>query len=112
MDNERVQQWLHNKLGRLNRFWLGFASGIVAPILTLLVTYYLNFEHYSPEEFYTFLLQFRILTKLLSLCVLPNLGIFFLFLYPDFRKAAMGTLTATFVLSIIIIGLQAILGLL
>ncbi|MGC8802625.1 MAG: hypothetical protein ACP5PS_02465 [Bacteroidales bacterium] len=112
MDNESIQQWLNNKLGRFNRFWLGFASGIVVPLLTLLVTYHLNFEHYNLKEFYAFLLQFRILTKLLSLCVLPNLGIFFLFLYPDFRRAAMGTLTATFALAIIIIGLQAILGLL
>lgn len=111
MDNESIQKWLHHKLGRLNNFWLGFGLGIVAPVITLFITYLLNFDHYSLKEFYDFLLQFRILTKLLSLCMLPNLGIFFLFLYPDFRRAAMGTLIATFASAIVIIALQAILGL-
>ena len=111
MDNEHIQQWLNNKLSRLNKFWLGFILGIAAPLITLIITYYVTFDNYTLEEFYKFLLQFRILTKLLSLCVLPNLGIFFLFLYPDFRRAAMGTLTATFSLAVIIILLQAILGL-
>ncbi|MCX7986665.1 MAG: hypothetical protein N2662_06985 [Bacteroidales bacterium] len=112
MDKDNVQQWLSNKLKPLNKFWIGFILGVIAPIATLTITYFVNFEKYSIEEFYTFLVQFRILTKLLSLCVLPNLGIFFLFLYPDFRRAAMGTLMATFVVAIAIIVTQAFMGLL
>lgn len=112
MDNEKVQHWLGKKFHRLNTFWLGFGLGIMVPIVTLLITYWINFEQYNLSEFYTFLIQFRILTKLLSLCVLPNLGIFFLFLYPDFRRAAMGTLTATFVVALAIVLLQAFMGLL
>jgi len=111
MDNERVQQWLNNKLGRFNKFGFGFALGVATPLITLGITYYVTFDHYTLNEFYNFMLQFRVLTKLLSLCMLPNLGIFFLFLYPDFRRAAMGTLTATFSLAVTIILLQAILGL-
>ncbi len=112
MNNEQVKQWLSNKFQRINRLWIGFVSGIIVPLLTLVITYFNTFRNYTPAEFVKFLIDFHIVTKLLSLCVLPNLGIFFLFLYPDFRRAAMGTLSATFLMALIVILIQVYLGIL
>jgi hypothetical protein len=50
------------------------------------------------------------MTKLFSLCVLPNLGLFFLFLWPDFNKAAKGVVTATFLVAIVIVIIQISIG--
>lgn len=109
MDNEQTRKWISTRLAYLNKFVIGFVLGLLAPIITFLITFFNVFNEYSWQEFFEFLIQFKVLTKLLSLCVLPNLGLFFLFLYPDFMKAARGVLTATFTSAFIIIIIQVIL---
>ena len=91
---------------KLDRFWVGFAPGIIIPILVLIGVYLKTYDNKTVSEFFYFLTRMGALTKLLSLCVVPNLGIFFLFIWNDFMKGARGTLAATFVMAISITILQ------
>ncbi len=95
-----------DKLKKLDKIKIGFIAGILAPTLTLCIVYLYTFDNYTIKEFFHFLKTMRVLTKLFSLCVLPNLAVFFLFLWPNFLKGARGTLLATFFIAVIIILIQ------
>jgi hypothetical protein len=110
MNNEQVKSWIAKKCFRIDKFSIGFIIGLIVPIIVLWITYHVNFKNYSIKEFIDFLKQFKVLTKLISLCVLPNLAVFFIFLYPNFLRAARGTLAATILAAIIVVILQLILG--
>lgn len=94
------------KLRNLDNILFGFVLGLLTPIITLIVVYFYSFEGYTLEEFIQFLKKMRIISKLFSLCVIPNLAIFFLFLWPNFLKGARGTLLATFLIAIVVIIIQ------
>ena len=91
---------------KLNKFWIGFIPGIIVPVIALFVVYFQTYDSHSFSEFFRFLTRMGALTKLLSLCVVPNLGIFFLFIWKDYLKGARGTLAATFTMAISITILQ------
>ncbi len=97
------------RLQRYNTFWWGFTLGLITPVLTIIITYFNVFTNYTIKEFIHFLIMFRVLTKLLSLCVVPNLGVFFLFIWPNFLKAARGTLAATFLLAFVVVIIQIVI---
>ncbi len=94
------------KFSRFDTFWLGFSLAFIAPFITFYIVYVLKFDDYTIKEFLHFLQVMRITTKLLSLCALPNLGIFFLYIWLDFLKGARGVLAATFAMAFIIVGLM------
>lgn len=97
------------KLKWADNFFLGLALGIAAPIITLFIVYFVTFDNYTLKEFFEFLKTMRVLTKLFSLCVVPNLGVFFLFVWPNYLKGARGTLTATFLTAFVVIAIQFLL---
>jgi hypothetical protein len=101
---------VQRKMAKADQFWLGFIMAILVPIITLTITYFYTFTNYKVEEFFHFLLTFKVMTKLFSLCVLPNLGLFFLFLWPDFNRAAKGVVTSTFMVAVVIIIIQIGIG--
>ncbi len=94
---------------KFDQIWAGFVPAILAPIATLYVSYYKLYENHSIIEFFSFLTRMGSLTKLLSLCVVPNLLVFFIFIWLDYLKAASGALGATFVIAFIIVIIQVAL---
>ena len=54
-------------------------------------------------EYFQKLVDRDILTKFLSLSVIPNLLIFYIFIRKDFLKSARGTLAATFIVAFAIL---------
>jgi hypothetical protein len=101
---------VQKKFLKADSFWIGFISAIIVPIITLTITYFYTFTNYNVEEFFHFLITFRVMTKLFSLCVLPNLGLFFLYLWPEFNKAAKGVVASTFLVALVIIVIQVAIG--
>jgi hypothetical protein len=85
---------------------LGFALGIGVPILTFLIFYLWKADTMTLPEYVRFLADVQALPKLMSLAVIPNLGIFFLFLRKDHYYATRGVLAATIVLAILILILK------
>jgi hypothetical protein len=88
---------------RFDRIFTGLSIGLILPLLIFLITYKVM---YSDVEFMVYLnriWQMKILLKILSLCVFPNLGAFLLFLQFKFEKAARGVVMATFIYAFVVL---------
>lgn len=80
---------------KINNLKLGLALGILAPALTILIIYLVQFTDYGLKELVDMLVSKRVFTKIVSLCVIPNLALFFLFLNKNYFYSARGILMAT-----------------
>lgn len=87
---------------KLDHFAVGFSFGIVAPILVFLAYYKLNYDFITFNSFLMDAFVKSIFAPLLSLCVIINLGIFYLFYWKYLNYAARGTIGATFVYAIVV----------
>ena len=88
---------------RFDQILTGFFMGIILPLIIFLITYLVK---YSELEFMVYLQniwQMKILLKILSLCVFPNLGIFLLFLRIKYERAARGVVMATFIYAFLVL---------
>jgi len=91
------------KRNRYDRMLIGWLIGTMVPIVIFLITYQVK---YSEMEFLVFLKsmwQMKIFLKLLSLCVFPNLGLFFLFYRNKYDMAARGVIMATFIYAFVVL---------
>jgi|SRR6056297_2517791 len=90
-----------NKKG--NSLWLGFALGLLAPVLFILIFYGIKFsDQYSFSVFLDKLFELNIASKYLSICVYPNLLLFFIFIWKNRLYSARGVLFATIILAILV----------
>ena len=80
---------------RWNKFWIGLAPGIALPLVVFLLVYYFGYSKTPFGEFLEYAIMIQALPKILCLCVLPNLIIFYLFLNREFWYATRGVITAT-----------------
>ena len=90
-----------NFLERTNfdRSWIGFICGLFSPVLTLFIFYLIRYSnHLSFGEFYSeILLANNIITPSISLCVITNLLVFFIFIWTNRNLSARGVLFSTFI---------------
>ena len=91
------------KLEKFDKQWLGFILGIIVPVLTLIIVYFLGFSEHTVKGFYYLISTLQIASKIFSLCVLSNLGLFFLFIWGNLNYGARGVLMATFLMAAIIL---------
>ncbi|MBI3503158.1 MAG: hypothetical protein HY063_15330 [Bacteroidetes bacterium] len=83
---------------KFDKVWLGAALGLGAPWLTLFIFYLIKYSQISFSEFFkTIILGYNILTPSVSLCVLTNLLVFFIFIWTDRNHSARGVLLSTFI---------------
>ena len=80
---------------KANNLKLGLILGIIVPILTMGAIYLFKFSEYNFQELIEMLASKRVFTKIISLCVIPNLALFFLFLNKNYFYTARGILLAT-----------------
>lgn len=81
---------------KYNKFWLGVSLGLLAPFLCLF-GYWLNsysFMGFFPA-FPRYLMLGKVFGAVLSLCLIPNLGLFFLFINTERYKTARGFILST-----------------
>ena len=81
---------------RWNKFWIGLALGIFLPLATFFLVYQIGYSNTSFSEFLKFAFVMGALAKILSMCAIPNLAIFYLFLNKDYWRATRGVIAATF----------------
>jgi len=79
----------------VNNLKLGLILGVLAPAVTMLIVYLVGFTDYEFNELIDLLVSKRVFTKIISLCVIPNLALFFLFLNKNYFYSARGILLAT-----------------
>lgn len=90
---------------RFNTVLTGLVPGILFPSITLLVLWRVK----SDLGFIEFLVQFQrldMLSKLISLSAIPNLLLFFLFIWTNRNFSARGVIFATLLLAFLMLILK------
>ena len=94
---------------KTNNVLLGAFLGILAPAVTVFLSYKIRFGQYGLGEFFSVLVQNKILSSLLSLCVIPNLLVFLIFIWLNYLYSARGVLLSTFIVGFVIVGVKFLL---
>lgn len=88
--------------------WIGLPAGLIGPIIGVISFYLVNFRHSPFSSFFQMAARENLLSPLLSLCAIINLGIFFLFIKINHLHSARGIILSTFVYGIIIVALKMV----
>jgi hypothetical protein len=89
--------------GKFNNLWIGLGAGILVPLIALTCYYFARYSDLSLVNFVKVYQNLGILTHIVSLAVLPNLLVFFLFIRQNLLKSARGVLLATFLFTFIVL---------
>ena len=87
---------------------LGLAVGFLLPVFIVAITFFVKGYSYGITPYLKGLVQYGVLTKMLSLCVYPNLIPFFLGIWTNRLQTARGVLGATIAMAVITFVLQLI----
>jgi mannose/fructose/N-acetylgalactosamine-specific phosphotransferase system component IID len=94
---------------KVNNIYLGIILGILVPAITVFLVYKIRFNQYNLEEFFNTFIQRKVLSSLLSLCIIPNLLVFMIFIWLNHLYSARGVLLSTFIIGFIIVGVKFLL---
>jgi hypothetical protein len=86
-----------------NTLKTGFILGVLLPLISLTAFYLFRYNDIPVSEFLRFIYFRDILSPLLSLNILPNLILFFIFIRTDSLFSARGVLLATFLFAGLVI---------
>ena len=87
---------------RFNSVFTGLIPGILLPLITLVIFWAVRFDG-GFFEFITLFGRMGILSKVLSLCILPNLLLFFIFIWTNRTFSARGVIFATIVMAFVML---------
>ena len=85
----------------LNSLKLGLIVGLIIPFIAILFFQVGNYSKYSFFEFYVKLHELHVFSSLISLCVVPNLLVFFVFIWKNYFLSARGVIFSTVIYGII-----------
>lgn len=85
---------------------VGLLIGLLGPSIGILIFYYFNFSTSELHDFLNLSVKERLLSPLLSLCCVINLGLFYLFIQFDKYLSARGVILSTFLYGFIIVLLK------
>ncbi|MFA9390413.1 MAG: hypothetical protein ACERKD_11415 [Prolixibacteraceae bacterium] len=88
---------LKTKQATLDKILIGLVLGILFPIITFYLYYLVKFDHLSFGEFIKGLHEYRLLFRIMSLCVLSNLPLFYLFIQFKYLNSSRGIVLACFI---------------
>ena len=88
---------------RYDRMYIGIIAGLVVPVLSLFVFNLTAFEDLSVGEFFRHIINRGKLSGILSLGVIPNLLVFFIFIWLNYLYSARGVIAATLVYGLVVV---------
>ncbi len=89
------------KKKNFNSLFTGIIPGIIVPLIAVYLFYLLKNFSMDFNHFLKYLFEYKLAAKVLSVALIANLSIFFLFLQTDRYKSARGVISATFLYAII-----------
>jgi len=90
-------------VNKFNNIRIGILLGILAPLLTFVVVYLVAFRGMSFTEYMDLLMYRKKLSSVISLSVIPNLLLFFIFIWLNYLYSARGTLAATIFFALVVV---------
>jgi hypothetical protein len=91
---------------KFDKVIVGVISGLVFPLIVGLVIYAFTSGHQSIPAYLGRITHSDIVTHAISLCVFPNIIIFFLYNQFDMLRATRGVLAMTIVWAVIVFGVK------
>lgn len=88
---------------RFDQIIIGLLIGLILPLIIFFITYKVKYNDLEFTVYLQRIWQMKILLKLMSLCVFPNLGVFLLFLRSKYERAARGVVMATFIYAFVVL---------
>ena len=86
---------------------LGVILGIIGPWVGMMLYYFSSFRHMTFKGYFNFVtINKSIQSPLLSLCLIINLAVYYLFYYYNCDKTTKGILLVTFVYAPIVVYLK------
>ena len=85
-----------------NRLLTGLILGIFIPVICVMLFYLVKHPAKSFYDFLVLVRQMNIMSPILSLCALPNLGIFYIFINKEWWYSSRGIILATLVWGIMV----------
>ena len=83
--------------------YMGLAAGMLIPVITLLIFNQAAYDHLSIGEFIQFMIQRNKLSAMISLVILPDLLVFFIFIWLNYLYSARGVLAATIIFALLVV---------
>jgi hypothetical protein len=90
-------------MARYNKLWVGLIPGILVPVIILGILYVVRYSGISVIEVIRTFKSTGVLSKIISLAVVPDLLVFFLFIRIGMLRAARGVILATFLFVFLIL---------
>jgi len=87
----------------------GLILGLLIPVLGVLAFYYSKFAAVDLMQFIQVATKHKVLSPMLSLCAILNLGTFYLFLNKNLYLTARGIILATILYGVTIVVLKFVL---
>jgi hypothetical protein len=94
---------LAQKRNTSDRLLVGWVIGILVPLVFFLVFYQMKYSEIRFMVYLRNVWEMKIFLKIISLCVFPNLGFFFLFYRKKYDMAARGVIMATFMYAFLVL---------
>ena len=91
-----------------NRQPIGIIVGLIGPLLVMLSFYLIKYSRFSIPEFVNLMFGAQIFTPLISLSVVINLLLFFLFYWTHRDYAARGVIFATMIYALLVVVLKVV----
>lgn len=102
MNNQQYGEKSQQKFLKWDKLYIGAIPGFIVPLIVFFLTYLIRFNRYAFAEFIDILLFGKMILGFISLCVIANLILFYLFLNKKLYRAARGVILATLIYAIII----------
>ena len=91
-----------------NRQPVGIILGLIAPLLVMFCFYLIKYSRFTIPEFLDLIMGAQIFTPLISLSVIINLLLFFIFYWTHRDYAARGVIFATMIYAFVVVVLKMI----
>ena len=87
----------------LNSALFGGIAGLLFPLIALVIFYFITSPDLSFPEFIRFMVTRKKLSALISLSVLPDLLVFFIFIWLNYLYSARGVLAVVFIFALMVV---------
>ncbi|MBN1925231.1 MAG: hypothetical protein JW798_05285 [Prolixibacteraceae bacterium] len=91
-----------------DRLLPGFVIGIIFPIIVFYIYYLLKYNEIEFKQYLESLHRYGLLFKIMSLCVLTDLPVFYIFIHFKQYKGARGMVMACFIFAFAVLAYRII----
>lgn len=91
---------------KIDNLWIGLLLGVIVPMITFYLIYLLGFPSVGLITISEFIAVSELFTRVLSLAVIPNVAIFFLFIWTNKLSSARGVLAATMIYAVVVFAIK------